>query len=98
MKISFSESALEDLDNIKEFYHNLEVPEIGGNFIIAIFEHIETLTDYPDIGRVVPEFNAKHIRELIHPPFRVVYLRSQALIQIVRIWRSERLLNLDDEA
>ena len=99
MNISFSESAFEDLENIKEFYLDVGVPEIGRNFVIAILKHIEALTDHPDIGRVVPEFNEKHIRELIHPPFRVVYLRSEALINIVRIWRSERLLNLgEDEA
>jgi len=99
VNISFSESAFEDLENIKGFYLDLGVPEIGENFVIAILKHIEALTDHPDIGRVVPEFNEKHIRELIHPPFRVVYLRSEALINIVRIWRSERLLSLsEDEA
>ena len=97
MKISFSDSALEDLESIKEYYLDLEVPEVGENFVFAIFEHIETLSDHPDIGRVVPEFNEKHIRELIHSPFRVVYLRGQASIQIVRVWRSERLLSLSED-
>lgn len=97
MKISFSNSALEDLENIKEHYLDMEVPEIGENFIITIFEHIETLTDHPDIGRIVPEFNEEHIREIIHPPFRIVYLRGQALIQIIRVWRSERLLKLSED-
>ena len=96
MKITFSGSALEDLENIKEYYLDMGVPEVGGDFVVAIFEHIETLTDHPDIGRIVPEFNEKHIRELIHPPFRVVYLRGQALRQIVRVWRTERLLSLGE--
>ena len=96
MKITLSDSALEDLENIKEYYFDLGVPEIGGDFVVAIFEHIETLTEHPDIGRIVAEFNEEHIRELIHLPFRVVYLRGQALIQIVRVWRSERLLSLSE--
>lgn len=99
MKVSFSDAALQDLENIKEYYLNLKVPEIGENFVIDIFEPIETLTEHPDIGRIVPEFSEEHIRELIHPPFRVVYLRGRALIQIVRVWRSERLLSIsEDEA
>ncbi len=98
MGVSLSDSALGDLENIKEYYLEQGVPEIGENFVIAIFEHIETLTNYPNIGRVVPEFNVEHIRELIHPPFRVVYLRGTS-IQIIRVWRSERLLSLgEDEA
>ncbi|PCJ30513.1 MAG: addiction module toxin RelE [Gammaproteobacteria bacterium] len=97
MKISFSGSAFEDIESIKEYYVKLEVPEIGENFVVAIFKHIETLTEHPDIGRIVPEFNENHIRELIHPPFRIVYLRGQTVVQIIRVWRSERLLKLSED-
>ena len=45
-------------------------------------------------GRVVPEFAMKDLREIIHPPFRIVYRREKRKILIVRIWRSERLLKL----
>ncbi len=34
------------------------------------------------------------LRELIHPPFRIVYRRDPERVQIVRVWRSERLLRL----
>ncbi len=96
MKLSLSRSALEDLKGIQAYYKEQLVPEVGQNFVSAIIEHIETLKDYPDIGRKVPEFNEDHIRELIHPPFRIVYLRNTHSIQIIRVWRSERLLKLDD--
>jgi len=99
VEISLSNSALDDLENVREYYLDQGVPEIGENFVIAIFEHVESLADHPDIGRVVPEFEEAHIRELIHPPFRIVYLRGKASIQIISVWRSERLLNLgEDEA
>ena len=97
MEVSLSHSALEDLQNIKDYYFELSVPDIGINFIAAIFEHLETLTTHPDIGRIVPEFDEIHIRELIHPPFRIVYLRGKKTIQIVRVWRSERLLTLEED-
>tara|TARA_B110000503_G_C6947046_1_gene329381 strand:- start:40 stop:339 length:300 start_codon:yes stop_codon:yes gene_type:complete len=97
VKVSLSESALEDIENIKGYYLDLGVPEIGENFVIAIIEHIEMLTDHPDIGRIVPEFNVEHIRELVHPPFRIVYLRGSLLVQVVRVWRSEGLLNLNED-
>lgn len=97
MKVSFSESALNDLISIKKYYFEQGVPDRGQNFVTEIFKHAETLIDHPDIGRMVPELNEKHIRELIHPPFRIVYLRDNKLIQIVRVWRSERLLNLPED-
>ena len=48
----------------------------------------------PEMGRIVPEFGPQFLRELIHPPFRIVYRREPKYVRIVRIWRSERLLRL----
>ena len=92
MKIYISGSASDDLERIKGYYKEEGVPHLGEEFVASIFEHIETLRANPDIGRMVPEFGEKKIRELIHLPFRIVYLREQDSIHVVRVWRSERLL------
>ncbi len=63
--------------------------------MVSIIDYIQTLSDNPDIGRKVPEFDEEKIRELIHPPFRIVYLREKSSIHIIRVWRSERLLELE---
>ena len=89
MKISFSNSAITDLQNIKDYYLEEGIPEIGENFVRSILEQVETMIDHPDIGRIVPEFDEPHIRELIHPPFRIVYMRETKAIQVIRVWRSE---------
>lgn len=94
MKISFSTSAFEDLENIIGYYNEQGVPDIGNNFTQAIIEHIQVLSKHPDIGRVVPEFEQEHIREIIHKPFRVIYQRNANSVEIIRVWRSERLLVL----
>ncbi|HRF88897.1 MAG: type II toxin-antitoxin system RelE/ParE family toxin [Pseudomonadales bacterium] len=94
MKISFSTSAVEDLENIIGYYNEQGVPDIGNNFTQAIIEHIQVLSKHPDIGRVVPEFEQEHIREIIHKPFRVIYQRNANSVEIIRVWRSERLLVL----
>lgn len=96
MKISISRSAFGDLEDIKKHYEKEGVPHIGRQFIASILKHIDTLPENPDIGRIVPEFNDSKIRELIHPPFRVVYLRERKTLHIIRIWRSERLLVLPE--
>lgn len=94
MKILISDSAFSDFEAIKAYYLDEGVPHIGENFVFEIVKHIETIPDNPNIGRVVPEFNVPKVRELIHGPFRVVYLREVKTVHIVRIWRSERLLRL----
>ena len=92
--IRFAESAVADLEEIKRWYAAQDVPDVGDQLISEIFERVETLRDHPDIGRVVPEFDQPFLRELIHPPFRIVYRRESKHVRIVRVWRSERLLQL----
>ena len=97
MELFFSRSALGDLKAIKEYYLDEDVPDIGLQFVSAIIEHATLLIDNPDIGRKVPEFDEEKIRELIYPPFRIVYLKESNTIHVIRVWRSERLLVLPDE-
>jgi plasmid stabilization system protein ParE len=96
--ISFAESALRDLEEIKAWYVGQGVPDIGERLVAEVFQRVETLVVNPDIGRVVPEFEQAFLRELIHPPFRIVYRRDTNRVRIVRVWRSERLLHLDTDS
>lgn len=92
--IKFAESALCDLEDILAWYAEQHVPEIGERLVREIFARVEQLAEHPESGRVVPEFEVKTIRELIQPPFRIVYRMDFTKIWVIRVWRSERLLNL----
>jgi len=92
--VTLSESALGDLESIREWYQEQGVSDVGERLLLEILEHIETLADRPEIGRVVPEFGQIFLRELIHPPFRIVYRLDPGRVRIVRVWRGERLLRL----
>ena len=96
-KIRLTESALNDLEEMREWYRQEGVPEVGDRFVAEIFERIEALRNHPEMGRIVPEFEQPILRELIHDPFRIVYRRDPGLVRIVRVWRSERRLVLPDE-
>jgi len=96
MELRIAQSALEDLQAIQEYYRDQGVPNIGDDFVAEILEHSEMLQLHPDAGRIVPEFNMDHIRELIHAPFRVVYLRQAKEVVLIRVWRSERQLELPE--
>ena len=96
MQIFISSSAFSDLESIKDYYKEEGVLYLGEQYVVSIIDHIQTLSDNPDIGRKVPEFDEEKIRELIHSPFRIVYLREKNSIHIIRVWRSERLLVLPE--
>ena len=92
--IEFAESALCDLEEILAWYAKQHVPDVGERLVRELFAKTEQLADFPESGRIIPEFGVKTIRELINPPFRLVYHIDSANIWIIRVWRSERLLTL----
>lgn len=98
VSVTFAESALRDLEEIQAWYEGELVPESGLHLVLEIFERTEALRDNLDVGPVVPEFDQEYLRELIHPPFRIVYKREARKVRVVRVWRSERLLRLSSGA
>jgi len=92
--VSIAESAIKDFREIRRYYANQDAVQVGNDLIAKILLRIEALSEFPDMGRVVPEFRIKNLRELIVPPFRIVYRRDKTRVRVVRVWRSERLLKL----
>jgi toxin ParE1/3/4 len=97
-RIGFAESALGDLAGIQDWYATERVPEVGDRLVAEIFQRIDALADHPDFGRIVPEFDQPFLRELIHPPFLIVYRRDPSCVRILRVWRGERVLRLPTSA
>jgi len=87
VKILISNSAFSDLESIKSYYEGEGVSCIGEQYVVSIIEHIQTLSKNLNIGRKVPEFDEEKIREFIHSPFRIVYLREKNSIHVIRVWR-----------
>jgi plasmid stabilization system protein ParE len=96
IKITFAESAFRDLENVLEYYRDQQVAHVGDTLVGNVIKDVELLAEQPDMGRIVPEFDSSSLRELIRPPFRIVYRRDHNIIRIVRIWRSKRLMVLPD--
>lgn len=94
MVMSFAESVLRDLEAVRDWYTEQGVPDVGVKLVAEMFQRVQALAAHPDMGRMVPEFDQPFLRELIHPPFRIVYWRDPKRARIVRVWRSERLLRL----
>lgn len=92
--VTLAESAVSDLEGIRDYFRENQVPEVGEKLVEELVAAIEELCHFPDRGRIVPEFGQPHLRELINPPFRIVYRRDPDRVRVVRVWRSERLLKL----
>jgi plasmid stabilization system protein ParE len=89
--ISLAESAVRDLEAVRDWYVSQSAPDVGDRLVREILTSMDQLVDFPESGRVVPEFDQPWLRELIRPPFRIVYRIDGERIRVVRVWRSERL-------
>lgn len=96
LRIGFAKSAEDDLLDIVSWYSSQQqAPEVGERLVGAVVEHVEQIAMFPDSGKIVPEFETPWLREREMPPFRIVYRRDEALVTVVRVWRSERLMDTD---
>lgn len=92
--LTFADSAVVDLENVRRWYVERGAPEVGERLLREIVAAVEMLADFPEGGRVVPEFGVAALREIIYAPFRIVYRIDAERVRIVRVWRGERTLRL----
>lgn len=90
-KIIIAPSARTDLRAIVEFaalYDPLAAERLG----FALIARAESLALFPQRGRVVPEYNAPRLREVLHLSYRVIYRLHEATqtVEIVRFWHAAR--------
>jgi len=97
LSLTFSESATSDLEGLLAYYDEQGAPDAGKRIVARIVKKTEKLINHPSMGRVVPEFGLEQLREIIDPPFRIIYVKEKSKVRVVRVWRSERLLKLEEE-
>ncbi len=84
VKVIWSELSIEDLRSTFD-YISIDSPYYAGIQIDRIVNRTEQLIEFPQSGRVVPEFNNESLRELIEGNYRIVYQLVNETVEIVRI-------------
>ena len=91
VKVIWTTIARSDLKSIYE-YISEDSNFYAKRFIEKLIEKVEILQDYPNMGRLVPEFENPKIRELIEGNYRIIYRTSSDHVEIIRIHHSSRYL------
>jgi len=89
-QVIWTEPALSDLAEIAE-YIALDNPEAANRLVERVFDHVDQLERHPRSGSYIPELGGSHYRQIIEPPCRVFYT-YEGRVQIIAVFRSERLL------
>jgi plasmid stabilization system protein ParE len=61
-------------------------------FGYRLISETDQLPTFPEMGRIVPEYNNPIIREVIVRPYRIIYRvnHERELCEIARVWHSAR--------
>lgn len=84
VKLIWNDLAIDDLKSIHEYISN-DSKVYADRYIQKLIVRIDQLENFPQSGRIVPEFGKETIRELIEGNYRIVYKINPDYIGIVRI-------------
>lgn len=91
-KIIWSPKAADNLEDICNFIGE-DSDYYARVFSQRIIDEIEKIPDFPNAGRIVPEYQQKNLREKIFQSYRIVYRIKPDAIEIVAIVHGARLLH-----
>ena len=95
VQIDWSEDAEEDLNDVISYLSKVS-SQYAKSFIERVEEALETILQFPKIGRKVPESKNPKDRELIIQKYRLIYrfLEEKNKIIIMMIIHGSRVLRL----
>jgi toxin ParE1/3/4 len=88
-RVRWSGPAVRELEVSLEFIAR-DNADAAGRLAAAIYKAVGRLHRFPASGRVVPELDDPEIREVIHPPFRVIYQQCQEWVEVLAVVRAEQ--------
>ena len=90
-KVIWTATAREDLRAIAAYIAQDNFP-LAEPYCLQLIEFAETAGDFPRLGRVVPESNDENLREIVRPPYRIIYelIPNQPRPIILRVWHGAR--------
>jgi toxin ParE1/3/4 len=91
VKVRWTVSARADLLEVVEYVF-AENPDAAVRMRSRIRHSTRHLVEHPEIGRIVPELGDPTLRELVIPPYRVVYLVLSDEFHIMGVIHSKRLM------
>lgn len=67
-------------------------PPRAESYCLELTGKTKRLVDFPELGRRLPRFKNRDIRQIIHGNYRIIYRvkRRAGLIEILRFWHAAR--------
>ncbi len=88
-RLVWTRPALEDVQQIHDYIAR-DSPRYARALAEQLFATVERLSAHPLSGRIVPELEQATVREVIEPPYRIVYRVRADVLEILTVVHSAR--------
>ena len=90
-EIIWTTEALQDVEDIAE-YISKDSQKYAARTVQKIFEAVEILQSHIRAGRIIPEFGADNLREIISGKYRIIYaIINEQKVDILTVHHGKRL-------
>lgn len=89
IKVKWSPEAVEDVESIAQ-YISRDSKFYAQATVSKVIDFSHSVARFPQMGRVVPEFNDKKIRERLVYSYRLVYKIERARILVIAVIHDKR--------
>lgn len=101
VKVIWTLEAIEDLNEIGDYIEYEGYPLRAQKVVSYLFESVERLSQFPFLGRKIPKYYRRDVRELIRMDYRIsyqiVYLSVIYILAVDHSSMDERNLSLLSE-
>lgn len=92
-RVEWSERAYEALDEALAYVAQ-DSPRAAERLLVRLLEAAESLSELTKRGRIVPELADPRIREMIVPPYRILYEYDEERVRILALVHDARAFRL----
>ncbi len=91
--IVWSPRAINDLEEIAEYIAH-DSDHYARSVVRTILQKSRKLSDFPYVGRIVPEFADESIREIFAYSYRIIYKVNEDKVNIATVVHGQRLMDI----
>lgn len=90
-RVRWTSQEIEDIQSIRDFISR-DSQKYAALVVEKLIAAVDLLEEFPLAGRVVPELSREDVRELVRPPYRIVYRVLKDGVDVATVFRSSRVI------
>ncbi len=94
MRVYFTPSARESLRDISQYIGRIS-PDAARRTRVRLIRRVRQLADFPESGRMIPEYEVQAVRELIEGSYRTWYRIKDERIEVLAVLHGARQIRDD---